>query len=161
MIYLLLDSASDFVLPDKEGYAFVPILVTLEGKEYRDGLDLDKDTFYALLTGSGEFPKTSQPSPQVFAELFERMKEQGDELIYFALSSGLSGTYQSAVIAKGMVEYEGIHLVDSRTASHGIRILFDLSKRMIDEGATAEEIVRCCEELKSRVRIVAAVDTLE
>ena len=161
MIHLLLDSASDVVPPEKDGYAFVPILISLGGREYRDGIDLDKDRFYELLTGSEEFPKTSQPSPQAFAELFERVQGRGDELIYFALSSALSGTFQSAMIAKEMVGYDGVYLVDSCTASHGIRVLFDLAERMIAEGATAEEIVCACEELKGRIRMIAAVDTLE
>ena len=161
MIHLLLDSASDVVLPEKDGYEFVPILVSVGGREYRDGIDLDKDRFYELLTGSEEYPKTSQPSPQVFAELFESVKEREDELIYFALSSALSGTFQSAMIAKEIIGYDGIYLIDSCTASHGIRILFDLAERMIAEGKSAKEIVCACEKLKGRIRVLAVVDTLE
>ncbi len=161
MIYLLLDSASDCNVCGKAGYEFVPILVSVGGKEYRDGIDLDMNAFYDLLLSCEDFPKTSQPSPQVFAELFERVKEQGDELIYFGLSSALSGTFQSAVIAKGMVDYDGIYLVDSLTASCGIRILLNHAEAMMAKGASATEIVQSCEELKGRIRIVAAVDTLE
>ena len=161
MIYLLLDSASDCNVKGKPGYEFVPIVVSIGGNEYRDGIDLDKDTFYDLLIHSEEFPKTSQPSPQVFAELFERVRDNGDELVYFALSSALSGTFQSAVIAKQMVDYDGIYLVDSLTASHGIKILLRNAEKMIAQGATAQEIAESSERLKGRIRIVAAVDTLE
>lgn len=161
MIYFLLDSASDCNVQGKNGYEFVPILVSIGGKEYRDGIDLDMNAFYSLLLSCEDFPKTSQPSPQVFAELFQRMKKQGDELIYFALSSAVSGTFQSAVIAKEMVDYDGIYLVDSLTLSCGIQILLNHAEAMVAEGASAAEIVRSCEELKGRVHIVAAVDTLE
>lgn len=161
MIYLMVDSASDCSVKGKPGYEFVPIVVSIGGNEYRDGIDLDKDTFYDLLIHSEEFPKTSQPSPQVFAELFERVRDNGDELIYFALSSALSGTFQSAVIAKQMVDYDGIYLVDSLTASYGIKILLQNAEKMMAEGATAQEIAENSETLKSRIRIVAAVDTLE
>lgn len=161
MIYLMLDSASDCNVKGKPGYEFVPIVVSIGGKDYRDGVDLDKNTFYDLLIHSEEFPMTSQPSPQAFAELFERIRDNGDELVYFALSSALSGTYQSSVIAKEMVDYDGIYLVDSLTASYGIRILLNNAEKMIAEGATAQEIAERSEELKGRIRIVAAVDTLE
>lgn len=161
MIHLLVDSASDCSVAGKTGCEFVPIVVSLGGKEYRDGIDLDKDRFYDLLIHGEEFPKTSQPSPQVFAEIFERIRDNGDELIYFALSSALSGTFQSAAIAKAMVDYDGIYLVDSLTASYGIKILLSNAEKMIAEGATAKEIAESSEELKGRIRIVAAVDTLE
>lgn len=161
MIYLLLDSASDCNVKGKPGYEFVPIVVSIGGNEYRDGIDLDKDTFYDLMIHSEEFPKTSQPSPQVFAELFERVRDNGDELVYFALSSALSGTFQSAVIAKQMVDYDGIYLVDSLTASYGIKTLLRNAEKMIAQGATAQEIVESSERLKGRIHVVAAVDTLE
>lgn len=161
MIYLLLDSASDCNLDGKTGYEFVPITVSMNGMDYLDGINLDKDTFYDILVHSEEFPKTSQPSPQAFLELFERIRDNRDELIYFALSSALSGTYQSAMIAKEMAGYDGIYLVDSLLATHGIKILADHAEQMRAAGASAEEIVKSCEELKERIRIVAAVDTLE
>lgn len=161
MIYLLLDSASDYDITGKPGYEFVPISVSIGGKHYQDGVDLDKNTFYDLLVHSEEFPMTSQPSPQVFLELFERIRDDGDQLIYFALSSALSGTFQSAVIAKDMVDYDEIYLVDTATASCGIALLAQKAEQMRADGASAEEIVRVCEKLKGRIRIIAAVDTLE
>lgn len=161
MIYLLLDSAADYDVKGKEGYKFVPITVSLNGKDYRDGIDLDKDAFYELLTSGEEFPKTSQPSPQVFVELFEQVRDSGDELIYLALSSALSGTYQSAVIAKEMVDYDGIYLVDTCSVTCGIQFLAENAERLRDSGATAEEIVKSTEELKTKVHLMAAVDTLE
>ena len=161
MIKILLDSASDCDISGKQGHGFIPLTVSVGGTDYLDGVNLDKKTFYDLLISGDEFPKTSQPAPQTFLELFEQVKEQGDELIYFSLSSALSGTYQSAAIAKELVNYDGIHLVDTCTASYGIGIIAEQAERMRDSGAASEEIVRMAEEFKGRIRIIAAVDTLE
>ena len=112
MIKILVDSSSDLTKEEAEekGYLFVPIGISLEGKEYEDGVDLTKDEFYDLLVNGETFPKTSQPSPQVFLDLFEQAKKDGDEIVAILLSSALSGTYQSAVLARQMADYEGIHL---------------------------------------------------
>ena len=119
MIKILVDSSSDLTKEEAEekGYLFVPIGISLEGKEYEDGVDLTKDEFYDLLVNGETFPKTSQPSPQVFLDLFEQAKKDGDEIVAILLSSALSGTYQSAVLARQMADYEGIHLIDSLTAT--------------------------------------------
>lgn len=161
MIKILLDSASDCDISGKQDHCFVPLTVSVGGKDYLDGVDINKQNFYELLMNGNEFPKTSQPSPQTFVELFEQVKEAGDELIYFALSSALSGTFQSAQIAKGLVDYPGIYLVDTCTVSYGIGIIAEQAVRMRDAGARAVEIVQAAEELKKKIRIIAAVDTLE
>ncbi len=161
MIKIMLDSASD-CRKDKERFAaVVPITVSMDGQEFLDGINLDSDEFYRLLTQTTEFPKTAQPSPEQFCQVFQECKEKGDELIYFALSSALSGTLQSATIAKSMVDYDKIHLIDSLTVTHGIRVLAEYALSLIAEGKNAEEIVRACEALKSRVTIFAGLDTLE
>ena len=161
MIKILLDSASDCDIAGKQDHCFVPLTVSIAGKNYLDGVDINKQRFYEVLMNGDEFPKTSQPSPQTFAELFEQAKEAGDELIYFALSSALSGTFQSAQIAKDLVDYPGIHLVDTCTASFGIGIIAEQAVRMRDSGVAAEEIVQAVEVFKKKIRIIAALDTLE
>ncbi len=72
-----------------------------------------------------DFPKTSQPSPQEFLDVFEEVKEKGDELICILLSSALSGTYQSAQLARSMADYDKIYIIDSLSAVVAIRILCD------------------------------------
>lgn len=163
MIKILVDSSSELTKKEAEekGYLFVPIGVSLGGKEYTDGVDLTKDKFYELLTGSGEFPQTSQPSPQAFLELFEQAKRDGDEIVAILLSSALSGTYQSAVLAKQMVDYEGIYLIDSLTATGVIQILADYAKGLSEEGKGAAEVAERTDAFKARVHAIAMVDTLE
>lgn len=161
MIKIMVDSASDCEKDSGLFDMFVPLAVNIEGKEYRGGIDIDSDTFYSLLVNTKTFPRTSQPAPDAFLEHFEKVKAAGDELIYFALSSTLSGTYQSAVIAKSMVEYEGIHIIDTKTATHLVGILAEYASKLIKQGLTVGEIVEKCESLKSRIKVFAGLDTLE
>ncbi len=161
MLRILMDSAADCAPDEWEGVSLMPLTVTIAGQDYRGGVDLTADEFYERLTTDTEFPKTSQPSPQAFVELFEAVEQAGDELLYLCLSSSLSGTIQSAQIAKEMVGYEGIHVVDTRLVSHGIRLLVQRAVELRDRGVPAADIVTEMEALRERVRVFAAVDTLE
>lgn len=163
MIKILVDSSSELTKKEAEekGFLFVPISVNIGGREYRDGVDLTKDKFYDLLVNGGEFPQTSQPSPQAFLELFEQAKKNGDEVVAILLSSALSGTYQSAVLAKQMVDYEGIYLIDSLTATGVIQILADYAQELIEKGKSAAEVAERTDVFKTRVHAIAMVDTLE
>ena len=163
MIKILVDSSSELTKKEAEekGFLFVPISVNIGGREYLDGVDLTKDKFYELLVNGGEFPQTSQPSPQAFLELFEQAKKNGDEVVAILLSSALSGTYQSAVLAKQMVDYEGIYLIDSLTATGVIQILADYAKGLSEEGKGAAEVAERTDAFKARVHAIAMVDTLE
>ena len=161
MIKILVDSASDIKKTDGLYDYFMPISVNIDGKEYLDGVDIDSNTFYDLLTNSKDFPKTSQPSPQAFADIFQKVKESGDELIYFALSSELSGTYQGANIAKNMVDYDGIYIIDTKSVSHLISVLVRYAVSLINDGLDVKQIVEKCEEFKGRIKVLAGVDTLE
>lgn len=163
MIKILVDTSADFTAEEliASDIQFVPITVTIDGTDYRDGVDLTKDEFYNLLENAQEFPKTAQPSPQDFLDVFEEAKEQGDSLIYLSLSSALSGTFQSATLAKNMAEYDEIYLVDTLSATHAIRILAKYACKLREEGLSAAEIVPKLEELKPRITILAGLDTLE
>lgn len=159
MIQLMVDSAADC---GKDAYdRFVPLSVYIDGREYQDSVDLTPDRFYQLLTSSRNFPQTSQPSPEAFLNAFQRVKDQGDSLIYFSLASALSGTYQSARIAREMVDYDPIYIIDSCAVSHLIGILADHAARLIQRGYDAPRIVEECQALKERLRVFAGVDTLE
>lgn len=159
MIRIMVDSASDC---GKEQYDyFIPMTIHMAGRDYLGGLDLSSDEFYHLLMETGDFPITSQPSPEAFMKPFQEAKDAGDELIYFAISSVLSGTFQSANIAKAMVEYDGIYIIDTLNASHMIGLLASFAKKWAEEGMSAEEIVARCEDLKWRIRVLTGVDTLE
>lgn len=163
MIKILVDSSADYTVEQlkERNMELVPITVDFNGNSYRDGIDITSDVFYGMLTNSEEFPKTAQPSPQDYLDYFEDAKENGDSVICLCLSSGLSGTYQSATLAKNMTEYDEIYIVDTRTATLAIRLLAETACKLREEGKTAAEIFETLEILKSKTKIVAALDTLE
>lgn len=163
MIRILVDSSADYTAQELEklNMELVPITITLGDKSYRDGIDITKDELYQMLLDTEEFPMTSQPSPQDFLDVFEDVKEKGDSLVYLSLSSSLSGTFQSAVLAKSMVEYDEIHLVDTLSATRAIRIMAEYACKLREEGKDAATIASTLDEFKHRVVIFAALDTLE
>lgn len=161
MIKIMVDSAADCRGETDIYDLLVPLTVQLEDRTYRDGVDLDADTFYSMLLQTESFPKTSQPSPEDFYKHFLQAKEAGDEIIYFSLSSALSGTYQSACIAREMAEYDGIYIVDSKAATYLIAILAKHARALVQQGLPAQQIVEACEELKPRIKVLAGLDTLE
>lgn len=163
MIRILLDSSADFSAEEAKmrNMELVPINITMNGKNYLDGVDITKDEFYDLLTSTEEFPMTAQPSPQEFLDIFEDAKEKGDQLIYLSLSSALSGTFQSATLAKNMAEYDEIYLVDTLSATRAIRLMAEYACKLREEGKDAATIAAELEDFRSRVVVYAAVDTLE
>lgn len=161
MIRLLVDTASDISIHNDENIKVIPLSVTINDKTYLDAYELGHDEFYEMLSTSSEFPKTSQPSPQMYVEAFEEAKEAGDTLLCILLSSGVSGTYQSAVLAKDIVDYDNIYVFDSLTGAYGAKILVDEALKLIKEGKEIEEIIERLEELKGRIRIYLSVDTLD
>lgn len=163
MIKILVDSSSDYELKEikEKNFEFVPIHITLGNEDYIDGISMGKDEFYEILENSGGFPKTSQPSPQAFLDIFKAAKENKDTLLCILLSSSLSGTCQSAQIAKTMADYDDIHIIDSLAASCMIKILADYACVLAKENIPAGEIVAKVEELRSRVTLFAGLDTLE
>ena len=163
MIRILIDSSADYTAEEakQNNLELVSINITMGGKNYLDGVDLTRDEFYELLTSSEEFPMTAQPSPQDFLDIFEDAKEKGDQLIYLSLSSGLSGTFQSATLAKSMAEYDDIYLVDTLSATRAIRLMAEYACKLREEGNDAATIAEKLEDFKSRVVIYSALDTLE
>ena len=160
MIKIMVDSASDCRDNNIFDY-FIPITVELDGRSYQDGIDLDNNTFYDLLTTTEEFPKTSQPSPDAFLQIFTEAKNNGDEILYFALSGSLSGTFQSASIAKAMAEYDDIYIIDTKSATHMIGYYAAYAKTLIAQGLSAAQIAAECESLKGKIKVFAGLDTLE
>ena len=163
MIRIIVDSSADYLKEelDAKQMTLVSLTINLDEKLYLDGVDITRDGLYEWLMESKGFPKTSQPSPEDFLKHFEAAKAAGDDVICILLSSALSGTCQSAHLAKNIADYDNIHIVDSLSATHLIRFLANKACKMRDAGNTAEEIVSVLEDLKTRTKVIAAVDTLE
>ena len=163
MIRIITDSAADFEPRELEklNITCIPLSVRFGDREYQENVDLSKGRFYELLLGSGEPSKTSQAAPQILLDLFEDAAAAGDDAIYFTLSSALSGTYQSAVMAKNLTDSPLCHVVDSLNATGGQRMILEYAAKLREEGKTATEIVAAAEALRSRITLFACIDTLE
>ena len=163
MIRIITDSAADFEPAEYEllNITCIPLTVRFGEKEYQENVNLSKEQFYALVHETGEFPKTSQPSPEILLGIIEEAKNCGDDLIYISLSSALSGTYQSALMTREMAEYDRCFVVDSRNATGGQRMLVEYAAKLRDEGRSAEEIIAGVESIRDRIVLYACMDTLE
>ena len=137
----------------------IPLSITFGTTNYADGVDITNDRFYELLIESDELPKTSQATPYVYAQAFDKVKEAGDEAVVITLSSKLSGTYQSAVTAAS--DYEGIYVVDSKNVTIGQGILVQYALKLAEEGYSAKVIAEALEDARERICLLALLDTLE
>ena len=152
---------SGFDVPDASDarLTVLPLSITFGDTTYADGVDLTNDRFFELLLESDELPKTSQATPYAYAQIFERVRAAGDEAVVITLSSGLSGTYQSAVTAAA--DYPEVHVVDSKNVTIGQGVLVQYALRLADEGRGAAEIASMVESARERLVLLALLDTLE
>ena len=159
-VRIIVDSTIDTSDEIKEKLLIVPLTVHFGEEEYLDGVTINHQMFYEKLIESDVLPTTSQANPAVFAEVFEEVVEAGDSAVVLTVSAKLSGTYQSACIAAE--EYEGdIFVVDGTTIAIGTGILAELALTLAKQGMSAKEIASRLEEEKTKVCLIAMLDTLE
>lgn len=159
-IRIITDSASDIANNTREDLTILPLSIFFGETEYLDGVNLSKREFYEKLITSDELPKTSLVSPFAFTEALEKAEKAGETAIIITISSKLSGTHQSAVIASE--DYpNSVFVIDSETVCIGEQILVHLALQLKDQGLSAREIVDTLEKEKKRIRILALLDTLE
>lgn len=156
---IIVDSTSDLLPALQQRVHTVPLTVHFGDEEYIDGVTIDHHAFYEKLVETDVHPSTSQATPDAFARAYEAAKEAGESVVVITLSSKLSGTYQSAMIAAA--DYENIHVVDSASVAIGGGILVERALQLLDEGCSAAQIAQTLEEEKQKIVIVALVDTLE
>ena len=165
-VFVITDSASDITQEEAAelGIHIVPLTTTFPDGTYRDGVDIKAGEFYEKVASTDSIPITSQPSPAEFLGAFETFLSSADSIVCITISSGLSGTYQSACIARdGLTEQlqSRVHIVDSLTCSVAEGLLVRVATHMRDAGETAETIAPEVERLRDKVHIVALVDTLD
>lgn len=163
-IKIITDSTSyiskDFA--EKMDLSIVPLNYIFDGKTEREGFPGEFDEFYEKLQGTKLFPTTSQPAAADFLTKYKKAFDQGyDEIIAILLSSKLSGTYNSAVLAKNILEDERITIIDSIQAASNLRFLVEDALKMAASGKTKGEIVEYIERKKNSMDVYLTVDTLE
>jgi DegV family protein with EDD domain len=161
-VKIIVDSASDikYSYALEKGIGFAPLKTNLGGVEYKDGIDIHPEEFYEKLEANKELAHTSQVNASEFMTLFEEAVNAGDEVVVITMSSGLSGTYQSAVVAAS--DYEGkVYVVDSLSATAGSQVLIQRAIELRDQGKTAAEIYADLDEIRKRYRLFVRLETLE
>ncbi len=156
---IITDSTADLLPQYRAKVVTVPLTVRFGTEEFLDGVTIDHRTFYEKLVECDTLPTTSQAGPNDFMSVLEPVKAAGDGAVIITLSSKLSGTWQSAVIASQ--EYENVYVVDSGSVAIGGGILVELAVKLAVEGLDAKTIAERLEEAKSKIVVVALLDTLE
>ncbi len=159
-VRLVIDSTADVASSVLNRFTVVPLTVHFGDEEYIDGVTIDHKTFYEKLVESDVLPSTSQASPAAFSQVFEQAVEAGEDVVVITVSSKLSGTYQSAMIAAE--EYKGrVFVVDGKTVSIGSGILAELALHLSDSGMSAAQIAERLTNERENLRVIAMLDTLE
>ena len=158
-IRIVTDTAADCLEQEIENWNIevVNLPVTFDG-ELEPCQDVN--LFWKTLM-SGSTARTSQPSPDVFCQLFEDARKHNDALIYISISSKLSGTFANALAIKQQYGYDNVYVVDSLGATAAEKILVHEACKLRDEGVEASEIVAKLNELKHRVKLYACIDSLK
>lgn len=161
-IRIITDSTCDIELEEQErlGIDIVPLTVSFGEDQYLDRVEINKKDFFDKLRKCDSLPTTSQANPDGFLKLFSQYTNAGDVVVYIGISSKLSGTYQSALIAKDMAGSKDIYVIDSKNATFGLALLVRAAVKMRDEGKNADEIVSSIEDLIGRIKLMAVVSTL-
>lgn len=158
-IRILTDSASEITAPFPANLTVMPLSIRFGEEEYLDGVNITHQEFFEKLTAAKELPKTSLVPPTDFEAAFNRAAENGETVIALLLSSKLSGTYQSAVLAaEGR---DNVYLIDTLNATLGQQILVLYALRLADSGKSATEIVAEIERVKPHAHLLGMTDTLE
>jgi DegV family protein with EDD domain len=144
------------------GITIVPLQVAFGSEVYRDGVDLTPDEFYRRLAGSSTLPTTSQPSIGEFEQQYERLCYDTDSILSVHISSLLSGTYNSALLARDSFRNRcTVEVVDSRLASMGLGLVAVNCARLARQGATLKEVTHLAKRMIPNVHIAFVVETLE
>lgn len=164
---IVTDSTADIPqeLVDRLGIIVVPLTVMFGSTAYLDGIEMSAAQFYSELVRADELPTTSQPSPARFLEAFTTLLEQHpqSQIVSIHLSSGVSGTYQSALLGKSMLEAneDRVTVVDSKSGSYGYGMLVVYAAELAAAGQSPADIVQALEHRRERRRLYFLVDTLE
>lgn len=160
-ILIASDSTTDLgpELIERYNVKILPLGVTVGGKTYTDGVDIDPDMIYDNYNKTGELPKTSAANISQFEDFFKEYTAQGYSIVVFTISAEMSSTFSNARLAAE--EFENVYVVDTRNLSTGGGLLVITAAEMAAEGKSAAEIAKACGELTACVDASFVIDSLE
>lgn len=164
MVKIVTDSTAD--LPDelvKElGIIVVPIYVRFGEEVYRDRVDISEDEFYHRLTEGSVHPNTTQPGPQDFVDVYQKLVQGADGIVSIHISAKLSGTCNSALMAKEMMGKKcPIEVVDAETLSMALGLVVIAAARAAKAGKSMDEVVAVAKQAMPKIHLLALLDTLK
>lgn len=161
-IHIVTDSTCDLTKEEvaQHGIHIVPLTIQIDGETYIDGVDLEPQPFLGLMKNAKNLPKSSQPAPGKFKELYDELGKDGDQIISIHMTGGMSGTVESARQAAQMTDAH-VTVIDSRFIAIGLAIQLREAIKMRDAGATVEDIVARLDKVRANTHLYVIVDTLE
>ncbi|NLL47474.1 MAG: DegV family protein [Firmicutes bacterium] len=163
-IHVVTDSGSDLSLQVREelGIHVVPLTVQFGSEIFKDGEEISTAEFFSRLRTEADMPSTCQPSPADFVAMYEKITEPGDTIISVHLSSKMSGTYQSAVLASTMLDSDiQVKVVDSKSASMGLGLVAVAAAEGVRAGKDLDTILSELQQTIDDLQVYFVVDTLE
>jgi DegV family protein with EDD domain len=163
MIKILTDSTADLTpeLVEKYQIERIPLYVFFGEECFRDGVDFTHEEFWEKLKTTDVFPRTAQPSPADFMEVYRRLLDEGHEILFIGIGSTISGTISSALIAQKEFPGAPIEVVDSYSLSMGIGLLCIHAGEMVTRGMKLKEVAEELRKMVPRIRVSFIVDSLD
>ncbi|TKC19591.1 DegV family protein [Robertmurraya kyonggiensis] len=161
-IKIVTDSTVDLnnELIENYGIEVVPLSLYIDGQVYTDGQDITPEEFVQKMKESGELPKSSQPPTGVFLEVYDRLFDQGYDVISIHMTGGMSGTVQSAQTAASMAKGK-VTVVDSRFITRGLAFQVIEAAKFAQSGHSLDEILDAVQKVRDNTRLYVYVDTLD
>lgn len=162
MVRIVTDSTADLTEEQQQaaGITVVPLNVHFGDQVFRDHVDLTADEFFRRLKASAQLPRTSQPSIGVFEAAYRTLRENGDDIVSVHLSSKVSGTYNSALMAAKGIDDQAIEVVDSLSTSMALGFMALEGARLARAGKDRAAIAERLRALVPKARVICVVDTL-
>lgn len=163
-VKIVTDSLSDITNDIAEGLGItvVPLTVSFGKESFLDRITMTTDEFYNRLTHDATWPTTTQPPPGTFVDVYNKLAEETDEILVITLSTKLSGTYQSALAAKSMVEEKcRIEVIDSLTVAMGLGLIVIAAAKAVQAGVNLDEVTDLVRRARARSHLIAFFDTLK
>ncbi len=163
-VKIVTDSLSDITgdIAGELGITVIPLTVFFGRESFLDRVTMTSEEFYYRLSHGTIWPTTTQPSPAAFAEVYNKLAEETDQILVITLSTKLSGTYQSALSAKTLVEKKcRIEVIDSQTVAMGLGLIVISLAKKAQAGANLDELTRLLPRTMARSHIVVYFDTLK
>jgi DegV family protein with EDD domain len=163
-VRIITDSLSDITsgIAEGLGITIVPLTVTFGQESFLDRITMTTDEFYYRLVHDDNWPTTTQPSPGVFADIYNELAKEADGILVITLSNKLSGTYQSALSAKSMLKTRcRVEVIDSQTVVMGLGLIVIAAAKAVKSGANLDKAVDLVHGAMARSHAIMSFDTLK